>query len=78
MHPLFIAHAGGVDDAGALFGACHLPNEGIVGIHAYSYLQEEGRRKEEEGERGQGKEKRRKNPPSASGGGRFSPAGPHS
>jgi hypothetical protein len=63
MHPhLFIAHAGGVDDAGALFGACHLRNECIVSIHAYSYLREEGRRKEE-GEKGQRKEKRRKNPP---------------
>jgi hypothetical protein len=60
---LFITHAGGVDDAGALFGACHLRNECIVSIHAYSYLREEGRRKEEEGEKGQRKEKRRKNPP---------------
>jgi hypothetical protein len=60
MHPhLFIAHAGGVDDAGVLFGACHLPNEGIVSIH----VRGGGRKKEEEGEKGQRKEKRRMNPP---------------
>jgi hypothetical protein len=57
------ARADGVDDAGALFGACHLCNEGVVSIHAYSYLWEAGRRKGREGKGGRGREEGRKNPP---------------
>jgi hypothetical protein len=37
-HRLPIARADGVEDAGVLFGTCHLRNEGIDSIHAYSYL----------------------------------------
>jgi hypothetical protein len=61
-HHLPTARADDVEDAGALFGACHLRNEGIVSIHASSYLWEEGRRKGWEVERGR-REERRKNPP---------------
>jgi hypothetical protein len=53
-HHLPTARTDGVDDAGALFGASRLRNEGIVSIHAYSYSWEEGRRKRRE--RGEGDE----------------------
>jgi hypothetical protein len=45
--------ADGVDDAGTVFGACSLCNEGIV--PAYSDLWEGGRRKRREREKGQRK-----------------------
>ncbi|KAJ7832129.1 hypothetical protein B0H14DRAFT_2592221 [Mycena olivaceomarginata] len=35
-----------------IFGACHLRNESIVSVHAYSDLWKEGRRKGREGEKG--------------------------
>ncbi|KAF8149607.1 hypothetical protein K438DRAFT_1779301 [Mycena galopus ATCC 62051] len=52
---LATARADGVNDEGALFGACHLRNKGIVSIHAYLYLWEERKKRgkgEEEGKSG--------------------------
>jgi hypothetical protein len=62
-HHLPIARADGVDDAGTLFGACHLRSENIVSIHAYWYLWDEGGGREGRGGRGRGREEWRKNPP---------------
>jgi hypothetical protein len=55
VHHLPTARADGVDNAGALFGACDRPNEGVVSIHAYWYLGEEGRRRREEEEKSGGR-----------------------
>jgi hypothetical protein len=57
-HHLPTAGADGVNDAGALFGACHLRSGGIVSIREYSYSWEEGKGggKGEEEEQGRAEE----------------------